>query len=76
MAKPVTYYRLTKNRHFVGFSRIVIEYLSADGVEWQLNPVENDEDEKIKLSTPPLGIEGLKRKQMEKSSRERDKKKE
>ncbi len=72
MAKPVTYYRLTKNRRFVGFSRIVIEYLSADGEEWQLNPIENDEDERIKLTTPPLGIEGLKRKPIRKSYRERD----
>ena len=58
MKNPV-YYRLTKNERFVGFKRIVTEYLPAAETKWQLRPVDHDEDEIRKLSQPAVGIATL-----------------
>ncbi|HIJ70638.1 MAG TPA: hypothetical protein HPP87_04655 [Planctomycetes bacterium] len=38
-----------------------IEYLPTDGVQWQLAEIDHDPDETVALTTPPLGIEGLRR---------------
>ena len=53
------YYRITNNDKFIGFMRIVTEYLPAGENVWSL--AKPDHDEKIKLGQKPVGIESLKR---------------
>lgn len=60
MKNPV-YYRLVKDGGFVGFKRIVTEFLPAGHATWQLEPIECDEAETKKLSSPPRGVAVLKR---------------
>lgn len=58
MNNPV-YYRLIKDGSFVGFKRIVTEYLSAGHNRWQLEPFPHDSEATQKLSSPATGIETL-----------------
>lgn len=60
MANP-EYFRLSKDEGFAGFKRVVTEYLPPGHNSWQLEPVDHDEDGITKLSSPAVGIEGLKR---------------
>jgi len=53
------YYQLIKDRHIIGFKRVVTEYLPAGANQWQLEPIGHDES--YQLSVLPMGIEGLKR---------------
>ena len=58
MNNPV-YYRLMKDERFVGFKRIVTEYLPAAHTRWQLSPIPHDSEESQKLSRPAMGIATL-----------------
>lgn len=53
------YYRLKKDERFVGFKRIVIEYLPATQSRWQLDPFPHDSEATQKLSQPAMGIATL-----------------
>ena len=55
MKNPV-YYRLVKNGSFVGFKRIVTEYLPVTATRWQLEPFPHDEEDTQILSQPAMGI--------------------
>ena len=55
MKNPV-YYRLVKNGSFVGFKRIVTEYLPAAATRWQLETFPHDEEDTQILSQPAMGI--------------------
>lgn len=57
--KNPEYFRLFKDGSFVGFKRVVTEYLPAGHSTWQL--AEESHDETQKLSKPGVGIENLKR---------------
>ena len=59
--KNPEYFRLSKDGHFIGFKRVVTEFLPIGGDKWQLRHFEHDEDQTQKLSKPALGIEALKR---------------
>lgn len=59
--KNPEYFRLMKDGQFVGFKRIVTEYLLAVHNTWQLGMVEHDPGETQRLTRPALGIENLKR---------------
>lgn len=69
MKNPV-YYRLMLDDRFIGFKRIVTEYLPASHTTWQLAPLKHDEDETTQLSTPAFGIETYKREKLTSSKRE------
>lgn len=58
MKNPV-YYRLMKDGHFVGFKRVITEYLPVTATRWQLDPVDHDEDATQILSRPAMGIATL-----------------
>lgn len=60
MKNPV-YFRLMKGEQFVGFKRVVTEYLPASHTTWQLDQIEHDPEDTQKLSSPAMGIETLKR---------------
>ena len=62
--------RLVLNRQFVGFNRIVTEYLPAGADVWQLKPI--DHDESVSLGKAPKGIAGLEREPITKFYCERD----
>lgn len=56
------YFRLLKDGHFVGFKRVVVEYLPAGSDKWLLNSIiEHDPEETQRLSKPGVGIASLKR---------------
>jgi hypothetical protein len=57
----VDYYRLSANGRFVGFKRVVTEYLSAGGTVWRLSRIPHDVDKTVLLATPALGTESLSR---------------
>lgn len=57
--KNPEYFRLFKDENFVGFKRIVTEYLPAAATRWQLDPVPHDSEETQKLSRPAMGIATL-----------------
>ena len=59
--KNIEYFRLIKDGCFVGFKRIVTEYLPPGHSSWQLAQVDHDPEETQKLSKPAMGIENLKR---------------
>lgn len=59
--KNPEYFRLIKDGQFVGFKRIVTEYLPAGHDRWQLDQVEHDPNETKRLSNPAIGTESLKR---------------
>ena len=50
-----------KGGRFVGFKRVVTEFLPAGQTTWQLDPFEHDPEDTQKLSQPAVGIENLKR---------------
>jgi len=58
MANP-EYYRMMKDGRFVGFKRVVTEYLAAGHSRWRL--IEEAHDETQKLSEPAVGIKKLPR---------------
>lgn len=60
MKNPV-YYRMMLDGRFVGFKRIVTEYLPASHTTWQLASLKHNPDETSQLSTPAFGIETYKR---------------
>lgn len=60
MKNPV-YFRMIKDGRFVGFKRIVTEYLPAGSSRWQLTLVKHNPEETQRLSRPAMGIESLKR---------------
>lgn len=68
MKNPV-YFRLMLDGRFIGFKRIVTEYLPASHTRWQLAPLEHNPDEMQKLSTPAFGIQTLKREKLLSSTR-------
>ena len=68
MKNPV-YYRLMLDSRFVGFKRIVTEYLPASHTTWQLAPLKYNPDETSQLSTPAFGIETLKREKLMSSTK-------
>ena len=57
--KNPEYFRLIKDGSFIGFKRIVTEYLSAAHTRWQLTPIPHDPEETRKLSKAAMGIETL-----------------
>lgn len=59
--KNPEYFRLFKNGRFVGFKRIVTEYLPAGHSTWQFDRLEHEPEETQKLSRPAAGIETMKR---------------
>ena len=59
--KNPEYFRLFKGGHFVGFKRVITEFLTPGGNTWKLEPVEHDPDETQKLSKPAVGISSMKR---------------
>lgn len=58
MKNPV-YFRLFKDESFVGFKRVVTEYLPAAATRWQLDSFPHDEDAIQKLSRPAMGTATL-----------------
>jgi len=71
MKEKIKYYRLHQKGRFVGFSRTITDYLPAGESLWELDIIESDE--KVKLTTTPLGIECLKRKKIIKRKKLREK---
>lgn len=59
--KNIVYFRLIKDEKFVGFKRVVTEFLPAGQKIWQLDPIEHNPEGTQKLSRPAMGIENLKR---------------
>lgn len=55
------YFRLNKDRQFVGFKRVITEYLPAGKDKWQLDPIEHEPKETEKLSRPAVGIGNMQR---------------
>lgn len=55
MKNPI-YYRLFKNKSFVGFKRVVTEYLPAASTRWYLEPMDHDENDNQILNKPAMGI--------------------
>ena len=70
MANP-EYFRLLKDGRFVGFKRVITEYLAAGHGMWRLTEEPHDEEEK--LSSPSMGIENLKRESVSKMKAELEK---
>ena len=58
MKNPV-YFRLFKDESFVGFKRVVTEYLPAAATRWQLDSFPHDENATQTLSKPAMGIATL-----------------
>jgi len=59
MNNPVYYRLIGKDGSFVGFKRIVTEYLPAAATRWQLDPVPHDSEATQKLIGPAMGTETL-----------------
>ena len=59
--KNPEYFRLVKDGRFVGFKRIVTEYLPAGQNVCQLKWIDHDSEETRRLGKPAIGIETLKR---------------
>ena len=55
------YFRLNKGGRFVGFKRVVTEFLPAGRSMWQLERIEHDPEETERLSRPAVGINSMKR---------------
>lgn len=66
--KNPEYYRLIKNESFVGFKRVVTEFLPAGHTRWQLDPIDYDAEDTKKLSRPAMGIVALKRERITSSN--------
>ena len=59
MGNPEYYRLIGKDGSFVGFKRIVTEYLPAGATRWQLKPLVHDSDRTMKLSQPAMGVATL-----------------
>ena len=59
--KNPEYFRLKKEGRFVGFKRVVTEFMPAGHSSWQLEPIEHNPEETQKLSEPAMGIGAMKR---------------
>jgi len=59
MKNPEYYRLIDKDGSFVGFKRIVTEYLPAAATRWQLRPLVHDSDRTVKLGQPAMGIATL-----------------
>ena len=70
MKKNPVYFRLMDDGRFIGFKRIITEYLPASHKTWQLAPLKYNPDETQRLSTPAFGIQTLKREKLLSSKRE------
>jgi len=70
MINPV-YYRLSKDGHFVGFKRVVTEFLPVIATRWQLDPVDHDENATHKLTQAAMGIAKLGREKIISSNKQR-----
>ena len=58
MKNPV-YFRLFKDESFVGFKRVITEYLPAAATRWQLDSFPHDENATQALSKPAMGTATL-----------------
>lgn len=56
---PVYYRLISEAGNFVGFKRIVTEWLPAAATRWQLDPVPHDQERTQKLSQPAAGTATL-----------------
>ena len=61
MKNPVYYRLLDEKDHFVGFKRIVTEYLPAGHNKWQLAEIPHDPERTEKLGKPAMGTSKMKR---------------
>ena len=59
------YYRRMKKGSFIGFKRVIVEYLEAGKDKWQLDDPKIA-DEEIELSSVPGGVGLTKRARLEK----------
>jgi len=59
MSNPEYYRLIGKDGGFVGFKRIVTEYLPAGATRWQLRPLVHDSDRTTKLGQPAMGTATL-----------------
>ena len=59
MSNPEYYRLIGKDGSFVGFKRVVTEYLPAAATRWQLDPVKHDSEATQKLSQPAMGTATL-----------------
>lgn len=59
MDNPVYYRLIGEKGNFVGFKRIVTEYLPAAATRWQLDPFPHDSEATQKLSEPAMGTATL-----------------
>ena len=57
--KNPAYFRLFKDGRFVGFKRVITEYLPAAATRWQLDSFPHDEDATQSLSRPAMGTATL-----------------
>lgn len=64
------YFRLMLDGKFIGFKRIVTEYLPASHTTWQLAPLKHTPEQTSRLSKPAFGIQTLKREKLLSSKRE------
>lgn len=58
------YYRLFKGEHFVGFKRVVTEYLPVTINRWQLASIDHNPEETQMLCQPAMGIAKLAREKL------------
>lgn len=65
--KNPEYFRLIKDGRFVGFKRIVTEYLPAGHNMWWLNEIEHDTEDTKRLNKPAVGTAALKRERISSS---------
>ena len=61
MDNPVYYRLMGEKGNFVGFKRIVTEYLTAGHSRWQLSEIPHDPVKTQKLSKPAMGTATMKR---------------
>ena len=59
MEKAVQYYILLENDKVVGYERVITENIDLANDKWDLKPIKHDS--KVKLSTPPMGLNRMKR---------------
>ena len=71
MSNPEYYRLIGKDGNFVGFKRIVTEYLPAAATRWQLDPVTHDSEATQKLIKPAMGIATLGREKIGKAEQRR-----
>ncbi len=59
MANPEYFRLIDENENFVGFKRIVTEYLPTAATRWQLDEFPHDPGKTVKLSMPAMGTATL-----------------